>query len=275
MKSIFTNKIKFFGAFLLFSGITFSQTTAETAAEKKVQAGLTTNLGMNLLSLGTTRMESAGVGSDLSIGIILHTTFKNSKNLGISTGLDFDFATQKYATNVPTYYRYVDTDILSKEDSGTGSSLFSLTERSQKSTYISVPLMLLFRTDFIGDFRYFGKFGIRNSFLVASKFNDYGQVFSGIEPTDLVENNNMKSPGEAFLYQGSVGLSAGAEWNFVGSTCLVLEGGYYYGVTPQFLERKENKRTTYTFDNEPVPNQVYYSNKSTMSQILFRVSLLF
>ena len=270
MKSIFTNKIKFFGAFLLISGITFSQTGAETAADKRVQAGLTTNIGMNLLSLGTTRMESNGLGGNFSIGIVLHGTFKSSKNLGIATGLDFDFATQKYATKVPTYYRYVDTDILPKEDSGTGSSLFSLTERSQKSTYISVPLMLLFRTEFIGDFRYFGKFGIRNSFLVASKFNDYGSVVGG--STDLIENNNMKSPGEAFLYQGSVGLSAGAEWNFVGTTCLVLEGGYYYGVTPQYLDRKDNKKTLST-DNSL--QQVYYSNKSTMSQILFRVSLLF
>jgi len=272
MKSIFTNKIKFFGAFLLFSGITFSQTTAETAADKRVQAGLSTNIGMNLLSLGTTRMEANGLGGNFSIGIVLHSTFKSSKNLGIATGLDFDFATQKYVAKVPTYYSYTDTEIFNKENSGNGSNIFKLKERTQKSTYISVPLMLLFRTDFIGDFRYFGKFGIRNSFLVASKFNDYGQVFG---TTDMVQNDNMKSPGEAFLYQGSVGLSAGAEWNFVGSTCLMLEGGYYYGVTPQYLERKENKRTTFTYDNVTPPNQVYYSNKSTMSQILFRVSLLF
>jgi hypothetical protein len=59
----------------------------------------------------------------------------------------------------------------------------------------------------------------------------------------------------------------------VGSTCLVLEGGYYYGVTPQYLDRKDNKKTLSTFDN--TLQQVYYSNKSTMSQILFRVSLLF
>jgi hypothetical protein len=270
MKSIKMNKIKMLGAFLLASGITFSQTTAETAADKRVQAGLTTNLGMNLLSLGTTRMEANGVGGNFSIGIVLHSSFKSSKNLGIATGLDFDFASQKYSTKVPTYYRYTDTDILKKEDAGTGSSVFSLTDRTQKSTYISVPLMLLFRTDFIGDFRYFGKFGIRNSFLVASKFNDYGQVLGS---TDMVQNDNMKSPGEAFLYQGSVGLSAGAEWNFVGSTCLVLEGGYYYGVTPQYLDRKDNKKTLSTVDN--TLQTVYYSNKSTMSQILFRISLLF
>ena len=99
MKSIYSNKIKALGAFLIFSGITFSQTTAESAADKRVQAGLTTNVGMNLLSLGTTRMEANGLGGNFSIGIVLHSSFKSSKNLGISTGLDFDFATQKTETN--------------------------------------------------------------------------------------------------------------------------------------------------------------------------------
>lgn len=266
MKSIFTNKIKFFGAFLFLSGLAFGQ----AAAEKRVQAGLTSNLGMNLLTMGTTRMEANGLGGNFSIGIVMHSAFKSSKNLGISTGLDFDFATTKYAAKVPIYYRYTDTEILQNEQSG--GTLFSLTDRSQKSTYVSVPLMLLFRTDFIGDFRYFGKFGIRNSFMVANKFNDYGQ--NVLSSTELVENNNMKSPGEAFFYQGSVGLSAGAEWNFVGSTCLVLEGGYYYGITPQYLDRKDNKRTLSTFDNTTLQT-IHFSNKSTMSQILFRVSLLF
>jgi hypothetical protein len=268
MKSIFTNKIKFLGAFLLASGLVFGQ----AAADKRVQAGLTTNIGMNLLTMGTTRMESAGIGGNFSIGIVMHSAFKSSKNLGIATGLDFDFATTKYSTNVPTFYRYSDTEILKQEQEQNEGTSFVLTERDQKSTYVTVPFMLLFRTDFIGDFRYFGKFGIRNSFMVSNKFNDYGQVLGS---SDMVENNNMKSPGEAFFYQGSIGLSAGAEWNFVGSTCLVLEGGYYYGITPQYLDRKDNKRTTFTYDDLNPPSPFYYSNKSTMSQILFRISLLF
>ena len=264
MKSIFTNKIKLFGAFLFLSGLALGQ----AAAEKRVQAGLTSNLGMNLLTMGTTRMESAGIGGNFSIGIVMHSAFKNSKNLGISTGLDFDFATTKYSTNVPTFYRYSDTEILKKEQSG--GTTFVLADRDQKSTYVTVPLMLLFITEFIGDFIYFGKFGIRNSFMVSSKFNDYGQVLGS---SDMVENNNMKSSGEAFFYQGSIGLSAGAEWNFVGSTCLMLEGGYYYGITPQYLDRKDNKRTLSTIDSNLQP--IHYSNQSTMSQILIRVSLLF
>lgn len=266
MKSLLSNRIKFLGVIVMFSGFTFGQ----AAADKRVQAGLTGNLGMNLLTMGTTRMESAGIGGNFSIGVVLHSSFKSSKNLGIATGLDFDFATTKYSTNVPTFYRYSDTEILKQDQDQGGGTTLVLSERNQKSTYVTIPFMLLFRTDFIGDFRYFGKFGIRNSFMVSNKFNDYGQVLG---TSEMVENNNMKSPGEAFFYQGSIGLSAGAEWNFVGSTCLMLEGGYYYGITPQYLDRKDNKRTLSTLDSNLQP--IHYSNKSTMSQILIRVSLLF
>ncbi len=266
MKRLNDLKIALAGV-LLASGMTVNA-QSQDISEKRVQAGLTSNLGMNLITMGTTRMEADGLGGNFSIGIVLHSSFKSSKNLGIATGLDFDFSTTKYTSKVPTYYRYTDTEILKKEQSG--GDVFVLTDRSQKSTYVSIPLMLLFRTDFIGDFRYFGKFGIRNSFMVANKFNDYGQVLG---TGNMTENNGMKSSGEAFFYQGSVGLSAGAEWNFVGSTALVLEGGYYYGITPQYLDRKDNKRTLFTVDSNLQP--LHFSNKATMSQILFRISLLF
>ena len=48
-----------------------------------------------------------------------------------------------------------------------------------------------------------------------------------------------------FFYQASLGLSVGAEWNFVGSTSLVAEMSYYYGLTPLFLDRKEENKTLY------------------------------
>ena len=114
MKRLIDLKIALAGV-LLASSITVS---AQDISEKRVQAGLTTNLGMNLITMGTTRMDASGIGGNFSIGIVMHSAFKSSKNLGIATGLDFDFATQKYSTKVPTFYRYSDTDILKKEDSG-------------------------------------------------------------------------------------------------------------------------------------------------------------
>ncbi len=274
MKSIFTNKIKLFGAFLLASGLVFGQ----AAADKRVQAGLTGNFGLNMVKMGTSKMQSNGIGSNLSIGINLHTTFKNSKNLGIASGVEFDFGTLKYKPSAPTYYSYNDTEILSKDDVGSQVGIFQISERTQKPVFVTVPLMFLFRTDYIGDFRYFGKFGVRNSFLVSQKINDSGTDFSVANPLGAAsDNENMKASGEMFFYNGSVGMSAGAEWNFVGSTCLVAEIGYFYGITPMYLDRKEENKTLFTSDNvNPlIGNRTYFSNKANLNQLMLKISILF
>ena len=127
--------------------------------------------------------------------------------------------------------------------------------------------MFLFKTDFIGEFRYFGKFGVRNNFLVSNKMNDSG-VDNPLISNQTVEFSNMKSSGETFFYNGSVGLTAGLEWNFVGSTVLVAEAGYFYGITPLFLDRKPKNKSLYTSDG-------YFSNNANLSQILLKVSILF
>jgi hypothetical protein len=87
----------------------------------------------------------------------------------------------------------------------------------------------------------------------------------------------MKASGEMFFYNGSVGMSAGAEWNFVGSTCLVAEIGYFYGITPMYLDRKEENKTLFTSDNvNPViGNRTYFSNKANLNQLMLKISILF
>jgi hypothetical protein len=75
-----------------------------------------------------------------------------------------------------------------------------------------------------------------------------------------------------FFYKGSIGLSAGAEWKFLETTSLVAEVGYFYGITPLHLERKEANRTLYTLDNG---TRTYFSNKANQNQLLFKVSILF
>jgi hypothetical protein len=82
----------------------------------------------------------------------------------------------------------------------------------------------------------------------------------------------MKSSGETFFYNGSVGLTAGAEWNFVGSTVLVAEAGYFYGITPLFLDRKAENKSLYSTN---LLNKEYFSNNANLSQILLKVSILF
>jgi len=187
----------------------------------------------------------------------------------LATGLDFDFGKNDYSPTSVTFVDYVEGEVLTHEDSASADGTLQLQSRSLKTIKLTVPLMLLFRTNYIGDFRYFGKFGIRNSFLLSQKFTDTGtDEISG----SAVINELMSSPGEFFVYNGSIGLSAGAEWNFVGSTCLVLEAGYYYGITPFFLDRNDKNKTMYTSDG-PVRN--YYSASARQNQLIFKLSVLF
>ena len=86
----------------------------------------------------------------------------------------------------------------------------------------------------------------------------------------------MSSPGEFFIYNGSIGYHAGAEWNFVGSTSLVLEAGYYYGITPYFLDRKDANKTMYNVTTILIspPERSYYSASARQNQLIFKLSCI-
>jgi hypothetical protein len=244
-------------------------TNAQSVSAKKIQAGMTGNFGLNFQNMGSNKMQTNGVGTDLSVGVIIHTSFKNSSNLGLATGLEFDFETLKYkAGDSAVFYNYTDNQILGQDEAG--GTLYQLSERQIKPVYVTIPLMLLFRTEPIGDWRYFGKFGLRNSFLVSQKINDKGyDVGSPVIDPLLKENVSMKSFGETFFYKGSIGFSAGAEWNFVGTTTLVPEIGFFYGLTPMHFRFSEKNYTLY--DN----SGTYFYTKSKQNQLLLKISILF
>lgn len=239
---------------------------AQAGGTKKLQAGMTGNFGLNFNQMGDNKMLKDGVGTDLSVGICLHTSFKNSSNLGLATGLEFDFQKFGYKAGADSvYYKYTDNTILHKNESG--GTVYRVSSRQYSPVYVSIPLMLLFRTDPIGDWKYFGKFGLRNSFLVSQKINDTGVDLSA--PTAVKENTNMKSVGETFFYRGSIGFSAGAEWNFIGSTSLVSELGFFYGLTPMHYRFSKDNYTLYSgADN-------YFYTKARQNQLILKIAILF
>jgi len=254
-------KISFLGIVLFSLSLSYAQGT-ET---KRLQAGMTGNFGLNFQKMGSKKMDVDGVGSDLSVGVILHTSFKNSSNLGLATGLEFDFETLNYKAGADSvFYKYIDNEILGKDDAG--GTPFQLSERQMKPIYLSIPLMLLFRTEPIGDWRYFGKFGIRNSFLVSQKINDMGV---DVGSSTVIENTSMRSFGETFFYKGSIGFSAGAEWNFVGTTTLVPEISFFYGLTPMHYRFSDKNYSLYDGSG------TYFYTQSKQNQLMLKISILF
>lgn len=264
---------------ILFTLISFSivaSSIAQDAADKTFQAGLVFGAGMNFQKMGTKLMNSDGAGSDLTIGGNMNIMFNES--IGLTTGIEFDFNTTKYKPGTyNVYYLYNDNSIEQYEPSKSGKQLFQVEHRKQKATYLTIPTMLIFRTNFIGYMRYFGKFGLRSSFLLSQKINDEGFDFQ--PDTELgvqtpVTNENMKAKNEMFFFKSAVGIAGGAEWNFVGSTCLVAEIGYYYGITPLFYDRNNPYLYNAAGLNGAADDNAF-SNKATQSQLQLKVSILF
>jgi hypothetical protein len=250
---------------------------AQSTADKKVQAGIAYQFGLNYNKPGTKVIDRNGVGVANSIGLTLNFAF--TPNIALATGLEFDFESFKYdVTSVNSiYYRYTDTKIFQKQD-GTAADLYRLTSRKQKAIYGTIPTMLLFRTNPIGDFRYYGKFGARTSFLLGNTIFDDGFNVTTDGLGNTVEtaqsNDDMKAAGDMFFVRSTIGIAAGTEWNFTGSTSLYAEAGFYYGFTPVHnVGNNVDKMTLFKYDASM--NQDYLRFSSKQKQILIKVGILF
>lgn len=264
---------------LFLSFCLFSVLYGQEAADKKVQAGIAFGYGLNLNKTATKKMATAGVGSDLNVGVAVN--YKWTNTIGLSTGLNIDFETNKVrptSETGPSYYQFSDTKILFNEDAQPSNDIFQWTERTQKPIYLTVPMEILFRTKFFGYMRYYGKFGLRTSFLMGNKINDVGYTF---ENNSLAgkqiesENTTMKAARDMNFLRSNVGFTFGAEWNFSGPTSLIAEMGYYYGFVPIYRDNKDDKRTLYFYDIKNQGTKTYYSNDMTQSQFHIKIGILF
>jgi hypothetical protein len=256
---------------LVIANISISS-LAQDAKNSKIRAGLAFNAGMNFQELKTNNFRSGGVGSEFMLGMNLNFNF--NETIGFSTGTEFDFSNTKYEPSGLIYYRYNDTEILRKVDIKVpGSySVFQLDSRKDKSIFLSIPTMLLFQTKFIGYFRYFGKFGLRHSFLLNSESDDKGTDYT---PNSENTNNNMTTKSNMFFYKGAIGMACGAEWNFSGSTSLIGELGYYYGITPLYWERSADSDKLSLFSINSNKEEIYSPIKARQNQLLLKLSVLF
>jgi hypothetical protein len=264
---------------VIFSAFIAVGVHSQTVGDKSLQAGLVGGVGVSMLKMGTNYLSANGVGATFTLGTNFTKAFKDTKNLAYTFGLEFDIENLNYKkVDANVFYRYTDKAIKNqKETVATTDKYFLLSERTYNPVYISLPIYLNFRTEFIGDFRYFANFGLRNRFLVSNKINDTGFSLDNLnDPLVLWKNQDnvdMTSKGELLIFNSNIGFSGGMEWNFAGTTVLKAELGYYYGFVPLFLDRSDDKKTLFILDSNL--NKVYFSNKSTQNQVVLKVSILF
>lgn len=258
--------------------------------------GLAYQLGLNFTKPGTKRIEKDGVGVQNAFGLNINFNFND--NIGFATGVEFDFESYKVAM-VPSiggnYYLYSDSKIIQESDlDGDNSNMskyqvYELTGRKYKTIYATIPTMLMFRTNALGDFRYYGKFGARTSFLVKSTKIDQGNIFAtgidggdmdaiasgAIQPSTTSEMEGMKTPygNDVSFIRCSLGLAGGTQWNFTGNTMLFAELGFYYGLTPINIEGSGKNRTL--FSRPSAGSNDYFGLKTTQMQFCLKIGILF
>lgn len=240
---------------LLFIGCIAISTSAQ---DKKFQIGLVTGGTFNWIKTQTVEIERNGIGGGFTIGVGGNYLF--SDNVGLASGVQFDIESfnvnygSMVTASTPSgrvYYGYDDTEILRYDDDANtfkdladSSNILELQTRKFKAKYVTIPFFLKFQTNMIGQFKYYGKFGLRTSILAGVRFDDIGYaaeieavtgnyVRTGTATHSL--NQDMK-PSTALKgltpIRMGIGIYGGAEWNFTGNTYLYLEGGFNYGIIP-------------------------------------------
>lgn len=253
----------------------FGQET-NTKDDKKVHAGLVFSSGTISTSFSTSHIESKGIGGYAGIGMGLD--YSINKTMGFYTGVEFNFESFRYAPTVGNtfYYDYNDKEILLNKNDGATQGSMILSERKQKPITLSIPTMLIFRTGYIGYFRYFGKFGLRNTIVLDQHVNDKGTTNENFISTENVELTDMKASNDLLFLRSALGMSLGAEWNFTGSTSLLVEGGFYYGLTPLFSGNgKNDRKNSSLYNKDGSDNRTYRSFKASQVLVELKVSLLF
>lgn len=265
---------------------------AQDGADKKVYVGLAYQFGMNFNKPGTNKISRDGIGVQNAIGLNLNINFND--NIGFATGLEFDFESFKYSFNPidgKNFYYFKDKDIIKKEDleANADASIFNVTDRKYKNIYLTIPTMLIFRTNAIGDFRYYGKFGARTGFMLNSSMIDEGLAFSSNDVTAIQTpetsvtstsgtNEGMKVPygNDVVFIRSSLGVAGGAQWNFTGNTILFAELGFYYGLTPMHVSKnkKDDNMTLFNRNAANTENN-YFRLKATQTQFCLKIGILF
>lgn len=254
---------------LLFSAHFFIGKT-QTTTTPKLQMGIILSSGLNFNKMNT-KLANGTLGTDLTIGMNIIKNWND--NLGITTGFEFDFSRHNYSFQDTAYYSFTDSRILSKNDFETTSSIFRLIDRTQTPIYLSIPTMFVFRTDYIGYHRFFAKFGMRHSFLLKSMTNDKGFENHNLTSTSLTR---IELPKDLSIYKGSIGISGGMEWNYYGTSTMVFEMGYYYGINNihrgnAIVADVDKNKTIY----ENITRTSYTTLKNTQNQLSIKISFLF
>jgi hypothetical protein len=198
---------------VFFLGITLLTSVYAQNDYKKFRFGLKASPNISWMKPESAALGAGNVALKFSYGLI--TEFALAENYLFATGIEIleTGATLDFSQNV------------SYE-----SSSDVLRSRKYNLQYLNIPLMLKMRTNEIGYMRYFGMFGFDLGFRTKATATD-SKVGGSYQ--DLNINSDTQ------LFRIALNLGAGAEYNLLGNTSMVMNVNYSNAFTNSLRSRSQ------------------------------------
>ena len=165
------------------------------AQEKDFRLGLHFSPNFDWFKADVDGIENDGSVINYSYGLITEFNFGSNNNYAVSTG--FSIFNQSGAI---------------KGDDGS--------KLKQSLQYIELPAVMKLKSNEIGYFTYFGKFGLSNKFNIAAERELDG-------PT--IEKNTETNKSDVIFYNASLVVGFGAEYNLSGNLSLLAGLDFHNG----------------------------------------------
>jgi hypothetical protein len=212
-------------AFLFFMTNSYSQT-------KKVRVGLQFANGIAFMKSDNVNITDTKIGYSFSYGLPVEYYF--NQNYALSTG--FNVSHLRAARSNSPAINTVVTD--TTRSYAFDNNIVLGAKEVYKLTYVEIPLTFKLRTNEIGYFRYFGEFGIVNSFRVRSRFTLDGSTVENESINKKLAPFDLKSG----FYNASLKVGGGFEYIISDKTALVVELSFNNGFV-NILKDGDDKRT--------------------------------
>jgi hypothetical protein len=229
-------------------------------------------------------------GAKFGIGFGLNMERRLSDIVGVLFGVGADFEGGKYtfkndpANNyVPTYWMNESEGTLSvpKKENLTQNSIFELKERTVKTTYVSIPVMLKLSTNEYSGLKYFGVFGgeigirakaiAEDSYYRTIKYTS-DTSYKVISNESTMSDIDVSKEFSAVPIRVGFNAGIGAEYRLGGSTSAFISINYFRSLTNQM--RKESDYTY--FRTDPVTgNRTFIKQDLKLSAIRINIGIMF
>lgn len=213
----------------------FTMSKAQDDADKKFRFGLKLTPSINWLKIDDEKRFSKG-GSVIKFGYGLMTEFKLAGAAWFSTGFQIDYDGGKinynpttsgnvsFVSNAGYYYNdndgFLEVEKIGSTDTATLKRYDSyvLTNRTYKSTYLTLPINLRLKTKEIGYLTYYGNIGLLASIHLKSKAND--EVFKN-GSTSISQSEDLNISKDMGFSKFGFNIGGGVEFNLSGTTSFI------------------------------------------------------